>query len=97
MEALGRRTHISKGEHRTIIGCIGDESALRHAPLLSLPGVHAVHEVQQPYKLASADSAASPTEVTWGSTTLGGNEVIVIAGPSSVEGREKLDLSLIHI
>lgn len=91
MEALGRRTHISKGEHRTIIGCIGDESALRHAPLLSLPGVHAVHEVQQPYKLASADFAASPTEVTWGSTTLGGNEVIVIAGPCSVEGREMLD------
>ncbi|MGH7471848.1 MAG: 3-deoxy-7-phosphoheptulonate synthase, partial [Longimicrobiales bacterium] len=32
IESLGLRTHLSRGELRTIIGCIGDESALREVP-----------------------------------------------------------------
>ena len=43
VEALGLRTHISVGESRTIIGCIGDEARLSHVPLLSIPGVDSVH------------------------------------------------------
>ena len=38
LEDLGLRAHISKGEHRTIIGAIGDERILREVPLESLPG-----------------------------------------------------------
>jgi len=39
LEDLGLRAHISKGEHRTIIGAIGDERVLRQVPLESIPGV----------------------------------------------------------
>ena len=38
VEAAGLRTHLSRGEQRTIIGCIGDEARLQEVPLRSLPG-----------------------------------------------------------
>ena len=38
LEDLGLRSHISKGEHRTIVGAIGDERVLREVPLESMPG-----------------------------------------------------------
>jgi 3-deoxy-7-phosphoheptulonate synthase len=93
VERLGLRTHLSRGEHRTIIGCIGDESLLEEIPLRSLAGVEDVVPVLKPYKLASREFAASPTLVRVGDharTTFGGTEVVVIAGPCSVEGRDML-------
>ena len=90
VEALGLRTHVSKGEHRTIIGCLGDEAVLRSVPLLSIPGVERVHEVLRPYKLASRDFAARDTRVLLGDLEVGGAELAVIAGPCSVEGRGML-------
>ena len=59
IEHLGLRAHISRGEQRVIIGCIGDESLLRDVPLLSMPGVESVTPVLKPYKLASREFAAS--------------------------------------
>ena len=45
VESLGLKAHISRGEHRTIIGCVGDETALAEVPLLALPGVESVTPV----------------------------------------------------
>lgn len=90
VEALGLRTHLSRGEHRTVVGCLGDEQILAGVPLLSIPGVEAVHEVMKPYKLASSEFSAGPTLVPLGDGTIGGNGFVVIAGPCSVENREML-------
>ncbi|MDX1493334.1 MAG: 3-deoxy-7-phosphoheptulonate synthase [Longimicrobiales bacterium] len=90
VEAQGLRTHVSQGEHRTIVGCIGDEERLQEVPLLSIPGVEAVHRVLKPYKLASRDFAAEPTTIRLGESVLGAKEIVTIAGPCSVEGREML-------
>jgi len=90
IESLGLRTHVSRGESRTIIGCIGDEERLQGLSLLGLPGVEAVHPVMRPYKLAAREFAAGPTLIPLGEAEVGGKEVIVIAGPSSVEGRDML-------
>ena len=90
VEALGLRTHVSQGEHRTVIGCVGDEERLQGISLLSIPGVEAVHSVMKPYKLASREFAADPTRIPLGGTTIGGAEVFVIAGPCSVEGKDML-------
>ena len=90
VEALGLRTHVSIRKHRTVVGCLGDEELLRGVPLLSIPGVEAVHEVLKPYKLASRDFAAEATTISLGTATLGGGEFVVIAGPCSVEGRDML-------
>lgn len=90
IESAGLRTHLSRGEHRTVIGCVGDESLLQSLPLLSIPGVEAVHPVLKPYKLASREFAADMTRVPLGAAELGGDELVVIAGPCSVEGPEML-------
>ncbi len=94
VESVGMRTHLSRGEQRTIIGCIGDESLLEEIPLRSLPGVESVTPVLKPYKLASRAFAVDPTIVRVGgrdaNATFGGSTITVIAGPCSVESRDML-------
>jgi 3-deoxy-7-phosphoheptulonate synthase len=90
VEALGLRTHVSRGESRTIIGCIGDEEKLEHIPLLAMPGVETVHSVMRPYKLAAREFSAGPTRIPLGEVELGGEALVVIAGPCSVEGADML-------
>jgi 3-deoxy-7-phosphoheptulonate synthase len=90
VEALGLRTHVSQGAHRTVIGCVGDEERLQHVSLMSIPGVEAVHAVMRPYKLASREFVAEGTCIPFGACEIGSNEVMVIAGPCSVEGRDML-------
>jgi 3-deoxy-7-phosphoheptulonate synthase len=90
VEALGLRTYVSQGEHRTVVGCVGDEGRLEGVSLLSMPGVDTVHAVMRPYKLASRTFVAEPTRIPLGNVQIGGPEVMVIAGPCSVENREML-------
>jgi 3-deoxy-7-phosphoheptulonate synthase len=93
IEQLGMRTHVSRGELRTVVGCIGDESLLHEAALLSLPGVESVTPIMKPFKLAAREFAAEPTVVRVGDgagAAIGGRRLAVVAGPCSVEGREML-------
>jgi 3-deoxy-7-phosphoheptulonate synthase len=91
VEAAGLHTHLSRGERRTIIGCIGDEAKLQEVPLRSLPGVEQVLPVLKPYKLASKEFAANNTIVRVGANASIGSDVLtVIAGPCSVENRTML-------
>jgi 3-deoxy-7-phosphoheptulonate synthase len=93
IETLGMRTHISRGEQRTIVGCIGDETLLQEVSLLSLPGVESVTPILKPYKLVSREFVADRSVVRAGDgpgAALGGRELAIIAGPCSVEGREML-------
>ncbi len=93
VEQLGMRTHISRGEHRTIIGCIGDESVVQEVSLLSIAGVESVTPVLKPYKLASREFSVNPTAIRVGDVSgasIGGREIAIIAGPCSVESREML-------
>jgi 3-deoxy-7-phosphoheptulonate synthase len=91
IEAAGLKTHLSRGERRTIVGCIGDESLLESIPLRSLPGVESVLPVLRPYKRASIDFAASRTIVNVGTgASFGGDTLAIIAGPCSVENRAML-------
>ena len=94
VESRGLRTHVSRGERRTIIGCIGDEAQLDEVALLALPGVESVTPILKPYKLASREAAAAPTVVRvapGAGRTVGGSELAIIAGPCSVESRSGLE------
>ena len=91
VEAAGLHTHLSRGEHRTIIGCIGDEARLMELPLRSLPGVESVLPVLKPYKRASREFSVDRTVVRVGDrASIGGDAITVIAGPCSVENRDML-------
>ena len=78
VESLGLRTHVSQGEHRTVIGCVGDETRLQHVSLLSIPGVDTVHAVMKPYKLASLEFAAEPSRIGLGDAEIGGPGIVVV-------------------
>ncbi|MFN8582529.1 MAG: 3-deoxy-7-phosphoheptulonate synthase [Gemmatimonadaceae bacterium] len=95
VEAAGMRTHLSRGQTRTIIGCIGDEQLLESIPLRSLPGVESVTPVLKPYKLASREFVIDRSTVRVGPTggataSFGGRELVIIAGPCSVESSDML-------
>lgn len=93
VERAGLRAHVSRGEQRTIVGVIGDHDRLQGDNLHRLDGVEQVLRVGQPYKLASQAFAVEPTRVALGDaqgTVVGGSELVVIAGPCSVEGHDML-------
>ncbi|MBX9857221.1 MAG: 3-deoxy-7-phosphoheptulonate synthase [Gemmatimonadaceae bacterium] len=93
VEQAGLRAHVSRGAQRTIVGCIGEEGRLGEHGLTQLAGVERVIPVLKPYKLASREFSVANTAIHLGDvadTVVGGQEVVVMAGPCSVEGREML-------
>jgi 3-deoxy-7-phosphoheptulonate synthase len=90
IKGLGLAVHISKGQERTIIGAIGDESVLAATPLEALPGVESVMPILKPYKLVSREFKSEDTVLNISGVKIGGKAVQVIAGPCSVEGRDIL-------
>ena len=93
VESRGLRTHVSQGDERTVVGCVGDVQSLDPDSIRALPGVSDVLRVSKPYRLASLEFVARPTLVAIGDargSSFGGREVVVAAGPCSVEGREMI-------
>lgn len=90
VEGLGFRAHISQGVERTIIGVIGDERALAVGTVEIWPGVERVLPILKPFKLASRELQPSDTLVPVGGVTIGGQTLVVMAGPCAVESRAQL-------
>jgi len=93
----GLRANVIRGEERVVVGVIGDESRLRDKPLETFAGVEKVMPVLKPYKLVSREWHPEPSRVRVGKgdevgepVVFGGRQVVVIAGPCSVENREML-------
>jgi 3-deoxy-7-phosphoheptulonate synthase len=91
LEDMNLRAHISKGEHRTIVGAIGDERILSEIPMESFPGVEKVFPILKPYKLASREFKPENTVVNVDGFEIGGPQIQIIAGPCAVESREVLE------
>src|SRR5207247_7965174 len=91
IQELGFKPHLSRGEHRTIIGVIGDEDKLRAEPLSAIEGVEQVLPILKPFKLASREFHKEDSVVQVGKVRVGGGALGMIAGPCAVEGREILD------
>jgi 3-deoxy-7-phosphoheptulonate synthase len=91
LEDLGLKTHLSKGEHRTLVGAIGDEGLLQEVPLESLPGVEKVMPILKPYKLVSREFKREDTVIDVQGRQIGGKEIQMMAGPCAVESREVLE------
>ncbi len=91
IKALGLKPMVSQGTERTIIGVIGPEDALRVQPLEVIPGVEKVMPVLKPYKLVSREFKPDDSIVDLGGgLKLGGKQLVVMAGPCSVENRAML-------
>src|SRR4051794_29367166 len=97
IKELGLKAHLSQGEHRTIIGVIGDEAKLQPQPLQAIPGVEQVLPIMKPFKLASREFNKKDTIVLVGKVKVGGGHMAMIAGPCAIEGREILDEIAGHV
>ncbi|MFA4854109.1 MAG: 3-deoxy-7-phosphoheptulonate synthase [Candidatus Omnitrophota bacterium] len=91
VRALGLTPHLSKGSSRTIIGVIGPEDVLRVTPLEIFPGVENVIPVLSPFKLVSREFKKEDSVIDLGKgVKIGGKEVVVMAGPCSIENIDSL-------
>ncbi len=84
--------HLSKGVERTVIGAIGDKSAIELETVEMLPGVSEIIPIRKPYKLVSREFKHEDTivKVTKTLSIGAGQKLAVIAGPCSVEGKEEI-------
>ena len=83
--------HVSEGEARTVIGVVGGTILPElGGELESLSGVERTVRISKPYKLASREFHPEPTVITIGDAVLGGDEIVIIAGPCSVESEEQM-------
>src|SRR5882762_7810785 len=88
---MGFEVHRSTGARMTVLGAVGSGIDFDIRNLELLPGVQEVHRISAPYKLAGRSFRPEGTIVKLANGLgIGGNEVIVMAGPCSVESREQL-------
>jgi 3-deoxy-7-phosphoheptulonate synthase len=90
IRSLGLTPHAIPGAQRTAIGVTGNRGSLEGSPFEGLPGVREVLRVSQPFKLVSREVKADDTVIDVGGVLLGGQAIVVMAGPCSVESREQL-------
>jgi 3-deoxy-7-phosphoheptulonate synthase len=87
----GFQPHVTRGTERTIVAAVGSGGRRHEIEALSVaPGVDNVVAIAQPFKLVSRQTRPQPSVVNVGGVKIGGPEVVVIAGPCSVESREQL-------
>ena len=92
----GFQPHITRGTERTIVAAVGSGGRRHEIEALSVaPGVDNVVAIAQPFKLVSRQTRPQPSVVSvgggkTGAVEIGGPEVVVIAGPCSVESREQM-------
>jgi len=90
LEGIGFDLHISKGQHQTIIGLIGDTSRVDIDLISSLDIVESVKRIQEPFKSANRKFHEDDSVVDCGGVKIGGGNFQIIAGPCSVETREQI-------
>ena len=87
----GFQPHVTRGAERTIVAAVGSGGRRHEIEALSVaPGVDTVVPIAQPFKLVSRQTCPLTTVVDVCGVRIGGPEVVVIAGPCSVESREQM-------
>ena len=89
-EAMGAQTQPIDGEDHTVIALIGDLTKVRRDVFETMGGVQKTVRIQEPYKLASRATHPENTVIDVGGVRFGGDQVVVMAGPCSVESREQI-------
>jgi 3-deoxy-7-phosphoheptulonate synthase len=86
----GYQPHVTRGTERTIVAAVGSGRRHELEALQVAPGVDNVVAIAQPFKLVSRQVQPQRTVVRIGHVEIGGPDVVVIAGPCSVESRQQL-------
>jgi 3-deoxy-7-phosphoheptulonate synthase len=91
IQEMGYGARPIPGKQRTAVGLIGNDGKVDSNRLEALPGVVQVIHVTQPYKQVSREWRAEPTIVELSNgTRIGGEDVVLMAGPCSVESESQI-------
>jgi 3-deoxy-7-phosphoheptulonate synthase len=91
MVAEGFDVHRSTGVIHTVLGGVGGKTDVDLEIFEVMEGVKEAHRIASPYKLASRNFNPGGTVVKAGRVEIGGERVVVMAGPCSVESREQIE------
>lgn len=94
---IGLKSELSRGEERTLVGVIGGNAFAYKDAFSHLGGIHEIIPITKPFKLASREFRRADTVVDIGGVKIGGDEVVIMAGPCSVEGEEMLLETARHV
>ena len=97
LNAYGFDVHRSSGVNQTVLGAIGVKPDFDTRIIKVIDGVADVHRVTEPYKFASRTWKKEDSVFDIGDVKVGGNEVVVIAGPCSVESEEQMEVTAAHV
>lgn len=86
----GFSSQLSQGVERTVVGVVGQPFPELRDELEVLDGVVEVVPISIPYKLASREFHPANTVIKVGDVAIGGDELVVMAGPCAVESEEQL-------
>jgi 3-deoxy-7-phosphoheptulonate synthase len=91
IEEMGYQARPMPGRQRTTVGLVGNDGRVDGSRLAALPGVQEIIHVTKPYKQVSREWKAERTVINLaGGLTVGGDEVVVMAGPCSVESEQQI-------
>ena len=94
IKECGFQAHIIRGEERSVIGVVGDSNKHRNEleALVAAPGVEEIVKISHPFKLAARSVRPEGSVFALGKgVTVGGDSVVVAAGPCAVESREQIN------
>lgn len=91
LEDYGFEIHESRGVQKTILGAIGVKPGFDIRKVKILDGVSDVYRVTAPYKLSSRSFKEEDTKIKIKDVVIGGNEIILMAGPCSIESEDQID------
>jgi 3-deoxy-7-phosphoheptulonate synthase len=88
---MGFEVHRSTGERQTVLGAVGARREFDVREIEVLHGVGEVHRISSPYKLVARNFRPEGTVVKFSNgVAIGGEEVVIMAGPCSVESKEQI-------
>ena len=90
LEEFGFAVHKSTGVEQIVLGAIGVKPDFDIRKVQVLEGVADVHRITEPFKLASRTFKKEDTKIKVGNIEVGGNAVVIMAGPCSVENEKQI-------
>ena len=91
LKSLGYGVHRSDGVQRTLLGVVGEtHGVVDRRDLELLNGVREVIPITKPYKLVSREFHPENTVIKIKDIQIGGDKVVIMAGPCAVESREQI-------
>jgi 3-deoxy-7-phosphoheptulonate synthase len=94
---IGLKPEVSRGEDRAVIGVIGGNAYAYREAFSHLAGIQEIVQVTKPFKLASREFRPEDTVVDVSGVRVGGDDVVVMAGPCSVENEDMLLETAHHV